>query len=221
MDRVFIHKKYNYITGDFDIAILELKKGFNFQSHLNIRPAVLPKSPLNSHKLHAAIGYIDSKKGVMLKQLNVSIWENDQCAYIREHGNPTENTLMCIEDVCCDGNALCDLCKVKSSKIKSISKSSNLIVDCFFHKDSDYVLYHVIGNNRIEILGFPKWCNRKSNYLNRVTSRMEERSAIVYTNIQHLLPWVQNILHSRCLTEPSSSIDSNQLDCDEYINSKF
>lgn len=121
-----------------------MKEGFEFESYYSVQPAILPESPLplSSQRLHAAFEYYntdfnkgnweESKTGTMLKQLNVSIWSNDQCSNIREHGNPTDNTLMCIEDVCNDGNALCDLCKVKFSIITSISKSPNLIVNSCF-----------------------------------------------------------------------------------------
>lgn len=52
---------------------------------------------------------------------------------------------------------------------------------------------------------------------------MEKKSAIVYTNIQYLLPWIKKILSNRCLCsiKPSSSVDCNELDCDEYITTAF
>lgn len=62
--------------------------------------------------MFVAIGY-SQRGGSILKQLNVSVWNNEECAQMKEVGRDRINTLLCVEDPCCDSKELCDLCPVK------------------------------------------------------------------------------------------------------------
>lgn len=196
-----------------------MKDEFNFDSEYLLKPAVLPESQptWNSQRLSAAIGQWNHG-GAVLKRLNVSVWEDDECEYMKEHRDGTKNTLLCIEDICTDGNGICNICEVKFLIKNTFSKCFNLIFDSFFQGFSDVTLYQVIGDDRIEILGLPKWCKKERMFLNQATNRMEKKSAMVYTNIRYLLPWIKNILSDRCKSKPSSSVDCDELDCIEYSN---
>lgn len=110
-----------------------MKEEFNFDSEYLLKPAVLPESQptWNSQRLSAAIANWHDE-GIILNRLNVSIWEDDECEYIKEHRDGTKNTMLCVEDLCTDGNGICNLCEVKFSIKNTLSKSFNLIVDSFF-----------------------------------------------------------------------------------------
>lgn len=199
-----------------------MKNRFNFYFD-GTYPAILPEAQTvwNFGKIAAAIGYFKHDDGIMLKQINASVLQDDQCAALKEYQDQqTPNTQICIEDICYDGNEICDLCDygVNFSIKKTFSNSLNLIVDAFF-QTGDFILYQVFPINRLEVIGLPKWCKKEGLFRNQVTNKDEKRSATVYTNIRYFVPWIKKILSSRCscTSTNTTSVNCDQCDCIEYI----
>lgn len=101
IDYVFIHEDYNYLTHDFDIAILELSSPHRF-----FRPVTLPFSA-PAREFGKSSTTIDAQiavaNGNSLRPMYATFWPNDQCTQTKLYPHPhNENTLLCVENPCSD-----------------------------------------------------------------------------------------------------------------------
>lgn len=123
IDYVFIHENYNYLSQDFDVAILELNDSYGFggtynnSRYLGYQPVNLPFSPIvfKFGKLSTVIDYC----GNSFRQMNVTFWPDEQCAQIKPYPHPDkENTLLCVENPCSNNECnIHDICDVRFRKI--------------------------------------------------------------------------------------------------------